>query len=390
MKALWWTFALFSHIANATLVVEEDIQKQMASAELVADIYVELLESQPDPTYHVKSRAVARVLALHDIDDDGGWFPKIGEKIAIETLGGEWAGTGVAYSGYPRPYAGRRYRATLKRLSGPTFQVAGFSRGLIPLDATRDGTRNRTDGSNGTGTGPFLFWQPDYFPVPYFISMPSFANRQAFVDAVDRSFATWRDPQDVRLEFVPMGCTTVAENRNDGVNAIIFQTDHWEFDPAALAITRNFYVSGSGARAGLILDTDILVNGFNHDYSTTGGASVHDMQNIMTHEVGHFIGLGHEDNPKDADATMFESAAIGETKKRTLGVTDAQILFEAYGGVAQKTSQFPSTAACNVEQQALSCLSVHQKGSRPMVYGWILLIVVGILALGRYRLTTSS
>ncbi len=389
MKMLWIVVGFLSPMAHATLVVDKDIQKQLLLANLVADIEVELLESQPDPTYHAKSRAVARVLTVYQISNDGGWFPQAGEKIAIETLGGEWAGLGVAYSGYPRPYAGHRYRASLKRLAGPNFRVVGFSKGLVPLDPSRNSSRNRTDGSDGAGTGPFLYWQPDYFPIPYYISMPSFANNQALVEAVDASFASWRAPEDVRLEFLPMGCTTTTENRNDGINAIIYQTNHWEFDTDALAITRNFYVSGVGARAGLILDTDILINGFNHPYATDGTPTAHDMQNIVTHEVGHFIGLGHETDPKDIDATMFDSAMEGETKKRTLGPTDMQILFEAYGGVGQKYSQFPSTAACTVEQQTLSCLSVHRNGgSRPAVLGWILLAVVSILALGRYRITS--
>ncbi len=45
-----------------------------------------------------------------------------------------------------------------------------------------------------------------------------------------------------------------------------------------------------------------------------------DVQAIGTHEIGHFIGLGHVNND---DATMFGSAAKGELKKQTLTPGDA-------------------------------------------------------------------
>jgi len=45
-----------------------------------------------------------------------------------------------------------------------------------------------------------------------------------------------------------------------------------------------------------------------------------DVQAIGTHEIGHFIGLGHVNTD---DATMFGSAAKGELKKQTLTPGDA-------------------------------------------------------------------
>ncbi|HSZ83307.1 MAG TPA: hypothetical protein VLA14_13550, partial [Polyangia bacterium] len=94
----------------------------------------------------------------------------------------------------------------------------------------------------------------------------------------------------------------------DGKNTIIFRTEMWsmsgeantmDYDPAGLAVTT---VTARGD--GHIVDVDMEVNGVsqtwmnldpgiyppsNHDQ----GADVYDLQNALTHEFGHFIGLAH-------------------------------------------------------------------------------------------------
>ncbi len=366
--------------ARATLVLPEAVQRQRLGAPLEAEIEVERLESIPDENFDVRSLATARVTKILRITDDGGWFPREGQTLTIETLGGEMNGTGVLFSGYPRPYAGQSYRATLRRTESGHFQVAGFGTGLVSLRPSRGYSRNRTDGSNGAGTGPFLYWDAQYFPVPYYMSLPTLAGHENIVRAIDASFKTWRNPQDVTLEFLPMGCTSNVLNRNDSVNSIVLIKSGWQFDPDAIAITRNFYVSGSGAHAGMILDTDILLNGVNHGFTTTGEAGKHDVQNILTHEVGHFIGMGHETDPKDSDATMFENAQLnGETKKRDLASSDTAGLRAGYSGVGKKLDLFPTTAACSIERQTLSCLSVHQGRPVPPEMPWVATALFGAL-----------
>ncbi|MFI5308936.1 MAG: matrixin family metalloprotease, partial [Polyangiales bacterium] len=53
-----------------------------------------------------------------------------------------------------------------------------------------------------------------------------------------------------------------------------------------------------------------------------------DLQNVVTHEAGHFLGLGHSDVP---NATMSARATIGETSKRVLADDDRQGLCSIYG-----------------------------------------------------------
>ena len=52
-----------------------------------------------------------------------------------------------------------------------------------------------------------------------------------------------------------------------------------------------------------------------------------DVQNVVTHEAGHVLGLGHSSDPT---ATMYASAPLGETAKRTLAADDANGLCSIY------------------------------------------------------------
>ena len=60
-----------------------------------------------------------------------------------------------------------------------------------------------------------------------------------------------------------------------------------------------------------------------------GDTSIMDLQNVVTHELGHAAGMGH---PTDdcTEETMFRFAGFGETKKRTLEAGDLTGLGKLY------------------------------------------------------------
>lgn len=331
------------------------VEQALSEATLVADIAVDRLESFADETHFATFRATATVIAVHS---DRTAEVRTGDRLVITGPGGERDGYGLFYSGVPKPHKGKRYRAHLRR-QGDTYTVTGYDAGLVAFDGHRAYTRNRTDGSDGSGDGPFLFWDNTYFPLPFYISKPTFLDQPAFLDAVDASFKTWRDILDIKVEFLPMGCSSGVKNENDGLNHVILVKDEWKFgDPNVIAITRNFYISGTAERAGMILDSDILLNGVNHGFTVTAEPGKNDIQNILTHEIGHVLGLGHETSPADSDATMFANATTNETKKRELKANDLEGIHAAYAGVGQKFQWVGSQ--CNVDSDVGSCLAVHQ------------------------------
>jgi hypothetical protein len=103
----------------------------------------------------------------------------------------------------------------------------------------------------------------------------------------------------------------------------------------ALAFT---YTTAS-KRSGKIYDADIIINATKPVFFTTVdgpgcGSSppsyncvVYDLQNVLTHEIGHFIGLDHVEDPT---STMYPSAIPGELDKRSIDPDSAAGLCDTY------------------------------------------------------------
>jgi hypothetical protein len=158
----------------------------------------------------------------------------------------------------------------------------------------------------------------------------------------------------------------------DSKNSLIFQRTSWcaatdvpprcSYDPQALALTSVFV----NPRTGEIRDADIEVNALFFGWTDLdlhpAASTEQDLQNALTHELGHFIGLDHTcwlpgALPTDASGnpiiptdyqdmpvpecsnslpdsiratTMFASAPAGDVSKRTLEADDRLGLCQIY------------------------------------------------------------
>jgi hypothetical protein len=104
--------------------------------------------------------------------------------------------------------------------------------------------------------------------------------------------------------------------------------DAWLHQLGALAITTVTFESNLGR----LLDADVEVNDSSFSFSICDPEALacnvtFDLQNTLTHELGHVLGLDHS---VDSEATMFASAPRGDTSKRTLAVDDADALCTVY------------------------------------------------------------
>ncbi len=161
------------------------------------------------------------------------------------------------------------------------------------------------------------------------------------------------------------------ENPARNQNEVVFP-DEWPFDKAALAVT----IVTIDTRTHTIVDADIA---FNPNYrfdvlaDPGGDARFYDVQNTMTHELGHAVGLAH--NPADERAVMYPSSKRGEIHKRRLADDDRaglEFLYPdrqpqeeldaepgAFGCAVTPSKAFPFFAAL-----ALASLAFRRAGGR--------------------------
>lgn len=75
-------------------------------------------------------------------------------------------------------------------------------------------------------------------------------------------------------------------------------------------------------------EVDININ-TSFPWATDGDEHAYDVQNCFTHELGHLLGL--DDEVSKTSSTMYGSAEMGETKKRSLAADDKDGIKEIYG-----------------------------------------------------------
>ena len=104
-------------------------------------------------------------------------------------------------------------------------------------------------------------------------------------------------------------CTNDAETNVDGLNTICFNQSSAAFTPGVLAFTRTFTANAPGAAvgasapaafAGQILDADTLFCNTGEvtfatpaALATSQAAGAFDLESLLTHELGHWMGLDH-------------------------------------------------------------------------------------------------
>jgi hypothetical protein len=185
---------------------------------------------------------------------------------------------------------------------------------------------------------------------------PPGLTRATYLQAVRAAANTWSGSA--------LGCTDIAIQLTesddpfpgvapDGQSHVTFVIENWEYASDVLALT-SVYSHGS-----VLFDGDIEINGVDHQWADVAqgdAAGREDVQNVLTHEFGHFLGFEHtcytvdsRDLPRPVDnrgqpvpdcdnapaevqaTTMFPSArVVGDTSKRDLAPDDIQAVCDVY------------------------------------------------------------
>jgi MYXO-CTERM domain-containing protein len=241
-----------------------------------------------------------------------------------------------------------------------------------------------------TTSGHYLYWESGCAFVTVDASGTTALSGDQEFAIIDAAIDEWNSKTASCSHFQVMNAGRKAmETTNDKVNVIKIRDTmctcdgggtSWGCRPAtmtspakcysaaAAGITTAVYVNDpNSSRDGAIVDADIELNGVNFAISAGGqsngppSACRADLQNTLTHELGHLHGLEHTCrlNPNDPqwiddqgqpvptctavlaaptlpgnmkiiEATMFPTQECGETKKSSLSDDDIQAICQIY------------------------------------------------------------
>jgi hypothetical protein len=267
-----------------------------------------------------------------------------------------------------------------------------------------------TSDANGCATsGKPLFWASEcgWYGVQKDGSPKLHITYDMFHSIVVKAFGKWAAADcgsgahpsfsmtDTDVLYAPAACNKQEFNK-DAANASIwmFRDNDWPYQGASSTIALTTLTVNT--KTGEILDADVEVNSFRTSISTSNTVVTADLESIVTHESGHFLGLAHSSDPQ---ASMFKSYSPSTISIRTLAPDDVAGICEVYppgnapscpepspltgfslecGGVNPVTKPVPPTTSSSSK----SC-SMAPLGSRAPA--WPSLVLVAMVAAARVR-----
>jgi hypothetical protein len=298
-----------------------------------------------------------------------------GERVTLHQIGGRLGDIATVVTHTPPPLpVGAAVELVVRPALAPSgrrwLRVAEVLETSVPAEDILRFTRSTTS------AGAPLFFEPGCAVVATHAGGASTVPGDLELAAIERSVTAWNQElfscSDFSIHY--LGALDL-EPDFDGVNVVRFREDRWCrpgvgddpevcHDPAAAGLT--FLTFGlSGDRNGAILDADIELNGVDFALAVDGqgpgdGGCPSEIQNTLTHELGHVIGLDHtcydgigprpvtgEGNPAPlcfpegqlpaviTEATMYPFQECAETSKMSLEADDiagACAIYASAGG----------------------------------------------------------
>lgn len=175
-----------------------------------------------------------------------------------------------------------------------------------------------------SGDGEPRFWNAPSFTLHVGLGGGG-TSPKAMLEVLEASAEAWNRVGTGPEIVVDGAFTRVREPVADGVNAVFFYQGEWPWDPNEIALTFSHVRSGTRE----VREVDIAINATHHKFGKQPGAF--DLQNVITHELGHALGLRHlHDEP---EATMYPTITHGEQKKRDLDLSDEVALLSLYEAI---------------------------------------------------------
>lgn len=210
--------------------------------------------------------------------------------------------------------------------------------------------------------------------------------------AVRRAFAAWASPRCTHIEFDDRGTVAMTTPLNE-VNQVIFVQTDWTHDRDAVGLTTMTYstIDGTISHGKIEINEALFV--FNDAEVDCGARSEqYDLEAVLTHEVGHFLGIAHVlpssgvamDGPNAA--TMSPRVVECDASFRSLETDDQDGLCFIYpvGQRARGCDSLPEQTTDYVTNVPFSCAA-----SRTGESGWWFVVILS-LVLARRRVIRGA
>ena len=221
--------------------------------------------------------------------------------------------------------------------------------------------------------------------------------------AANTAFQTWQSvtcpatnaPPSISVYnlFGITSCSRVEFNSRQANANIVVLRDEWVADPSALGLT----TVSLNRDTGQIYDVDIEINGTQPLSVGPLLPNRYDLESILTHEVGHFFGIGHSivgqegQSCNNDSATMCPFYAPGGDDFRTLHEDDIAAICTAYppdrsAPACDPTPHQGFSPECGMDPMSGGSCSAAVPSGRQRL-GWMTALVFGCgLAIRRLRL----
>ncbi len=208
----------------------------------------------------------------------------------------------------------------------------------ILLVSCKQGVNDSLQTSPARSANPDALWQAS-FPLTVYTDNTFSGAEQSVVTDSGESWETSISNDINFFNFAGTASNKSSESMNnfDDTTLGIYKSTTWNagISSSVLAVTQllgRIVNSGTSSEFLRIEHADIVVNYRDHDFSTTATpeSGKYDLETVLVHEFGHFLGLYHTTSVSSSQTAMYPSISQF-TVKREPKTIDATNIASKYG-----------------------------------------------------------